>query len=696
MHLLLMALVLLNALALSSDLARAEEKPVDTPTTLPPVTVTGEDLRYKTVPRTQVTADPAALPAPTTILRSEYLEQVPITTYGDVFRNLPGINVNNFGQGGVGYGIAMRGFTDQEHGRDAAYFIDGVPLNEVSSIHTPNYADLNILIPETVERVEIIRGPFSALYGDSNLGGAVNIITKRYEPYASLGAAGGSFTTSRGIATYGRAREDGGWLKPFLAYEGYNTDGYRNNQGFKHYDLFNKASLPTNDGDLSIRAQFYGGDWGAPSYIRRDLVQSGALSPKAALNSSDGGNKDLQNVVLNYDLGEQDQAFSATGFLNHDIFNRFADFGGGQRLQEENRTLYGLTLRKAWTGPILNALPAQLLIGLNWRNDSVHAHQFPTLNRVPNGAEVKHLDYNEHGLGEYAQAQIKPWSWLKVTAGGRYDHFWYDIDDRLATMSVPKSDTGVFSPKAGVAVTPVSWLEVFANYGEGFRSPSAVDDLLTTSNLKPFKLRSQEVGFQVQPNKRMRFLADVWSTTINNEIFQPAPGLPVQNLGRSRREGYDIEGRYYVLLDPQRELSVFANFTQIRAVLRDRGPSEFVPSVPASILNVGMDFNIPVGDQNTLHRFLGSVSAQLVGRKHLTEDGAITTNPYERLAARLAYRYRNEWEFFVDAIWYPTDRLSETAFNLGPPVGASLSDIVVNPQAPVTMLVGLSYRFKTS
>ena len=90
------------------------------------------------------------------------------------------------------------------------------------------------------------------------------------------------------------------------------------------------------------------------------------------------------------------------------------------------------------------------------------------------------------------------------------------------------------------------------------------------------------------------------------------------------------------------------------------------------------------------------MSAQLVGKKHLTEDGVITTSPYERLAARLGYSYRNQWTAFIDAIWYPTDRLSETAFNFGNAVGASPSDIVVNPQAPVTILVGLSYRFKTS
>ena len=137
MRSLIMCLSILGVMLAWPEISGAEDRSAGEET-LPPVVVTGEDLRYRTVRRTEVTSDPGALPAPTTILGSQYLEQVPVTTYGDVFRNLPGIDVNNFGQGGIGYGIAMRGFTDAEHGRDVAYFIDGVPLNEVSSVHTAN------------------------------------------------------------------------------------------------------------------------------------------------------------------------------------------------------------------------------------------------------------------------------------------------------------------------------------------------------------------------------------------------------------------------------------------------------------------------------------------------------------------------------------------------------------------------------
>jgi hypothetical protein len=45
--------------------------------------------------------------------------------------------------------------------------------------------------------------------------------------------------------------------------------------------------------------------------------------------------------------------------------------------------------------------------------------------------------------------------------------------------------------------------------------------------------------------------------------------------------------------------------------------------------------------------------------------------------------------------WYPTDRLSETAINFGNPITATPADIFVNPQAPLTVMVGASYRFKT-
>jgi outer membrane receptor protein involved in Fe transport len=196
----------------------------------PPPVETAGPLGGGNLPgRADLSPEAAALPAASTTIDQGRIERAPVASYGDIFRSLPGFNVANYGQGALGYGLSMRGYTDAEHGRDIAYFIDGIPVNEISSIHTPNYADLNFLIPETVQSIEVVRGPFSVEAGDSNLGGAIFITTKSFDPYASLNLSGGSSGTGRGLATYG---SNTGRFEPYLAAEIYHTDGYRQNSGF--------------------------------------------------------------------------------------------------------------------------------------------------------------------------------------------------------------------------------------------------------------------------------------------------------------------------------------------------------------------------------------------------------------------------------------------------------------------------------
>jgi hypothetical protein len=241
----------------------------------------------------------------------------------------------------------------------------------------------------------------------------------------------------------------------------------------------------------------------------------------------------------------------------------------------------------------------------------------------------------------------------------------------------------------------VSWLEIFANYGEGFRSPSAVDSIVSATTIKPIKLRSREVGIQLQPTPRFKFLADLWYTTLTQEIFQPTAGLDPQNLGHSIREGYDIEARYYVRQDRQGQASVFINYSQIRAVLTGQALAAFVPNVPSYIIKIGTDIDVPLGGDDSPHRVGGQLYVEFIGKKNLTEDGILTTSPYQRISGRLFYGHQSGWTGFVDVIWYPSDRLSETAVNFGNPTGATSADIFVNPQAPFALMVGASYRFKT-
>lgn len=633
----------------------------------------------------------AALPAASTTIDAKVIERTPVSSYGDIFRAMPGFNVSNYGQGAIGYGMSLRGYTDGEHGRDIAYFIDGVPVNEVSSIHTPNYADLNYLIPETVKSVEVIRGPFSVEYGDSNLGGSVNIVTKRAEPFASLAGSGGSQGTGRALATYSST---GGSIDPYIVAEGYHTDGYRDNSFINRYNSFNKLTFPVApDAVLSLRMQAYGTTFGSPSYISRDAVASGALSPRAAINSSDGGNKYLENLVASYTSGPTGQEFDGTFYVSHHISNRYADFGTarGQRWQQDERTMVGGRLRKVWTGDVAGTLPVQVLVGGNWRTDFIEDLQGYTVERNLPGPLAADIGVDQTNLASFAQVQVKPLSWLKLTGGGRYDQFYYDVTDRLNAANSTSISPGVWSPKGGVSIVPVSWLEFYANYGQGFRSIDATLELIGNPGIQPFKIESKEAGVQLR-FARFSFLVDAWTTHSDNESFQAAPTLPVTFLGQARREGFDLDGRFWVVKDRRNDVALFANYGGVRAKLLDSAPSYYVPNVPNYVANVGVDFDVAMPRE---HRLSGSAYVSFIGRKNLTQDGLITTSPYSRVTGRLAYSLPDGWSMFGQATWYPGDRLSELAINFGDVVNASSSDIRTSPQAELTLLAGLTWRTPT-
>ena len=675
------------AIGAASVCATVTTRAQDAGSTLPLVEVAG-DAGASAPLRTSLSPSVSALPANTTVVDAAAISRTPVFSYGDILRPLTGFDVSNYGQGGVGYGIALRGFTDAEHGRDIAYVIDGVPVNEVSSIHTPNYADLNPLIPETVERIEIIRGPFSVEYGDSNLGGAVVVTTRQVEPSAIVSLSGGSFGTVRGVATYGRA--DGPVL-PFFAFEGYGTNDYRRNAEQRRLNSFNKITIPLEDGaTLSIRGQVYDNDFNAPSYISRDLVRAGILSPRLPQNFADGGSKGLQNVVANYVRGTPDEELAATLYFSHDRFARYTDFGGGQRGQEEERSTGGGRVRKVWTTSLFGVLPTQVLVGANWRSDDIAVRAGPSGGRTLTGLTTD-LNIAQHNLAGFAQVQVKPASWLKLTGGVRYDQFFYDVANNLVPANSPSASPQAISPKAGIAVTPFEWLEVYGNYGQGFRSPNASNELLDNSRLNPIKLESKEVGAQVRYD-RVSLLVDAYTTDIDNETFQAVPGLPVQNLGRSRREGMDFEVKVDAWRSDDARVSMFANHGFVEARLLGNSLSRYVPNVPEGTTNVGADFDVATFDGQ---RLSGTAYVSFIGGKFLAEDASIKTSPFTRLTARLAYRWTDGWSAFGQAVLYPGSRLSEAAFNFGPNVGATSADVFVSPMPRLTLLAGLSYGFST-
>ena len=179
------------------DPVTTQESPAETAVDLAPVSVTAN--------RTPTPLD--AVGASVTVITREQIEAQQVRQLSDVLRQAPGVVVSSFGGPGSLTEVRIRGAETNQ----TLVLIDGVRVNDPSSVGA-GY-DFGHLQADDIERVEVVRGPQSALYPSDAIGGVINIITRRGEgpPRLSASVEGGSFGTVRvtGSAAYGDDVVDG-------------------------------------------------------------------------------------------------------------------------------------------------------------------------------------------------------------------------------------------------------------------------------------------------------------------------------------------------------------------------------------------------------------------------------------------------------------------------------------------------------
>jgi len=449
----------------------------------------------------------------------------------------------NFGQGDIGNPIGLRGFVS-DHGQDVAILFDGVPINVSNHAHAHGLADIGWLIPELNERIEVIKGPFSAQYGNFALGGVINIVTKDTDENSSIEAQGGSYGTGWALAIYSRPI---GTATPFLACEYDHRDGYRDSSSYNRYNLFNKASLQLFGGTLSVRAQAVARDFDAPGYLPLLDVRSGSLSPKNAINSSEGGNSQLYDLVANFVPGHNGgPRLSLYG--GRDQLNRYADFvrpdqTANQRQDHSERNFYG------WRGSydLRFGKLGSVTIGTDRQYDHGTYKRFPAVYRSPTGIS-RDRSVTQLGTSAWAQAEGHVGHFVTLLGGLRYDRFDIDIVNRITPANSGNATPDVVSPKIGAIISPVSWIDLFANIGRGFRSPSSSElspdgGAAAAFGLSAPTLHSTDAGIKLRPFKGLSLSFDYYFTKTHGEISQivdPASGeVDFLNIGTTKRDGYE-------------------------------------------------------------------------------------------------------------------------------------------------------------
>jgi len=188
-----------SAAVLSSFASGASADDItDAPQALPEVVVTAT-----ATPRVLQTA-----PASVTVVDQQALSRRPVQDLTDVLRDVPGVTVN--GAGLTRRGISIRGMPS-EH---TLFLVDGRRVNGSASAIAHADFELNWVPVEAMDRVEIVRGPMSSLYGSEALGGVVNVITRSATDAwrGSLRAMGGLREDGRGGETYQLGAYAGGPL----------------------------------------------------------------------------------------------------------------------------------------------------------------------------------------------------------------------------------------------------------------------------------------------------------------------------------------------------------------------------------------------------------------------------------------------------------------------------------------------------
>lgn len=387
--------------------------------------------------------------------------EAPAESLGALLANEPGIDWRTYGNyGGAAEAIQIRGM-----GADATQVaVDGVVLNSPSL----GWADISQIPLNSIERVEVVKGPGSLLYGSGAMGGTVNIISKRPKRDGYVAKAEAGYGTEN---TYHLAAENGGFVVGdfgyYLTANRKESDGFRANSDLTHNDVTLNLLLDKDE-------RFQGSvDLG---YVDRKYGLPGVQPPTGTKPYAIGGvefyNSDSASLL---DRGEDENRHSAltlkgrgTDWLNWrmkgdyavlDSFNssRYSFDGSGNETRVIN-TVSGVEGN-------LDLHPFSrlgVLLGSEYRNFEYKNEQQSldtTGARVVGGL----LD-QEHRVftnGTFAEISFRPMEQVKVVGGNRYEtHSMFGNEDVT---------------RYGMVINPLPDTAIKFNRGQHFKAPTMND-----------------------------------------------------------------------------------------------------------------------------------------------------------------------------------------------------------------------------
>ncbi|GFE91718.1 TonB-dependent receptor domain-containing protein [Steroidobacter agaridevorans] len=524
---LLVSSALLGSIAAPNVWAQAEEQ-------IPQVVVTASLIEQKL----------EDAPASITVIGHEELNNRPVQDLADALVGAAGVHVGGVGLGRRG--ISIRGMSNEY----TLTMIDGRRISQTASVIGHSEADVGWIPTEGIERIEVVRGPMSSLYGSDALGGVINIITRPAtdEWRASM--------TSRG-----EWREDG--------------------RGGEVLQTGLYASGPLVKDKLGIVA--YGEFRDREPTVSPTDARLSEMEGREVLNGNLAFNwtpDDAQRISLNYGQGSEERERNAlTGrnyYVTTDLIDReqFAlSHMGSWQWGETSVRAYGTKLEKTNRRSSGTAVRPQILEDRTY--DARTTLNLGASNRLSLGGEWREEELfdtsmNSEGYDSvrhravFVQDELELDRWLLVL-GTRYDD--HDIFG------------GYNSPRAYAVYHATDQLTFKGGVGRGFKAPNlkvlSPEYSVTTSSFVVFGNPNLEPEFNTSYELGAHYRADGWSlqaTLFQNDVKDLIQSycaadcdalrvLNYENVDEARIRGIEIATSFA----PLRQLALDLNYTFLNA-----------------------------------------------------------------------------------------------------------------------------------
>ncbi|MBK4987659.1 TonB-dependent receptor [Pseudomonas sp. S37] len=684
-----------TGLGVSEPISAEELEAASGITELEAIQVTGEGGNRKPIEplsRGKVSNAVESLPAGVTSITQEDIQTLNVDRdISNIYRRVPGVVANNIDQGDTGNGFRMRGFaTNGTHGADVAVYVDGIPQNIPSSQggagHGPVF--LEWLTPQMIRSANVIKGPVSALYGDQNRAGAVEIETLDGGSVASsIGLDVASFDGRRTNLVLGGEYEG---LESLFIVDIYKTNGYRKAAETNRDNYFWKLSKVIDDVKYSARFSHYESDFKNDGYLNLPALRAGTIGRRDTDNLYGFGNANRNTYVFNRAPAYDEAGLYYTAY--YEDFRRVRAISNGTNTHnygKDDRDIYGGRLAYNF---VANE-SASLMVGADVRRDKGIAFRQQYRNFEPTPNFYYDFDMDLITYGVFAQGQYKPTDSVKLMAGVRYDRFDYDIEN----LKFRDADTGynssVTTPKFGLAWTPIRELEIFTNVAQGFRSPAA--EYISSgsssalapsetggqvnSSVRPSKVKSYDIGFTVRPSDRLSSTTEFYYIENDNETVQTSAGV-YEQVGSTTRRGAETSFNYQATST----VSAYASYGRIiDAKINNPSPGTgALLSVPEHTYKAGVQYrNRFMAGQVTLNADV----YHLDGIPYYIGTEKNEMPPYTRYDLRASYDY-SDYQFSVYGTFQPHRYGTEVAY------GTS-GGLVIVPQPSTTLGASIRYFF---